>query len=64
MDAYHECGIENNGGDSCRIFREVFAHVAECVQNVLDEKDDISTLNEFVKDAVVGELVNPRVTSV
>lgn len=64
MDAYHECGIENNGGDSCRIFREVFAHVAECVQNVLDEKDDISTLNEFVKDAVVGKLVNPRVTSV
>ncbi len=61
MDAYHECGIENNGGDSCRIFREVFGHVSREVQRVLDEKGDASDLNPFVRDAVVGKLVNPRV---
>lgn len=63
MDAYHECGIGNNGGDSCRIFREVFTHIADEVQKVLDEKGDTSDLNPFVRDAIVGKLVNPRVIS-
>ncbi len=60
MDAYHECGLENNGGDSCRIFREVFSHVSSEVQKVLDERGDTSDLNPFVRDAIVGKLVNPR----
>lgn len=60
MDAYHECGIENNGGDSCRIFREVFTHVSGRVQEVLDGNGDMSSLNPFVRDAIVGKLVNPK----
>lgn len=63
MDAYHECGLENNGGDSCRIFREVFGHVSSSVQAVLDGKEDVSGLNPFVRDAIVGKLVNPRTVS-
>ena len=63
MDAYHECGLENNGGDSCRIFREVFGHVSSSVQAVLDGKEDVSELNPFVRDAIVGKLVNPRTVS-
>ncbi len=63
MDAYHECGIENIGGDSCRIFKEVFTHIAGEVQAVLDGGGDISGLNPFVRDAIVGKLVNPRVVS-
>lgn len=61
MDAYHECGMENNGGDSCRIFKEVFLHVAEEVQKVIDGRGDTTDLNDFVRDAIVGKLVNPRV---
>ena len=60
MDAYHECGLENNGGDSCRIFKEVFGHVSAEIQKVLDEKQDLDALNPFVKDAILGKLVNPR----
>ncbi len=63
MDAYHECGIENTGGDSCRIFREVFSHISDEIQTILDGKEDVSTLNPFVKDAIVGKLVNPKTVS-
>ncbi len=63
MDAYHECGIENTGGDSCRIFREVFTHITSEIQAVMDEGGDVSGLNPFVRDAIVGKLVNPKVVS-
>ena len=63
MDAYYECGLSENGGDSCRIFREVFTHVSDAVQEVLDGSGDVSGLNPFVRDAIVGKLVNPRVVS-
>ena len=63
MDAYHEGCLEDNGNDSCRIFREVFTHVSKEVQSVLDGEGDVSGLNPFVRDAIVGKLVNPRVVS-
>ncbi len=60
MDAYHEGSIEENGGDSCRIYREVFGHIAVRVQQVLDGDVEISSVNPFIRDAVVGKLVNPK----
>lgn len=63
MDAHHECGISNIGGDSCRIFREVFTHISKEVQAVLDGNGDVSGLNPFVRDAIVGKLVNPKTVS-
>lgn len=63
MDAYHECGLENTGGDSCRIFREVFGHISGQVQDILDGRVDVSDLNPFVRDAIVGKLVNPKTIS-
>lgn len=63
MDAYHEGCLEDNGNDSCRIFKEVFGHISACVQEVLDGDGDVSGLNPFVRDAIVGKLVNPKVVS-
>ena len=63
MDAYHECGIEENGGDSCRIFKEVFGHVSSEIQNILDTQPDMSGYNPFVRDAIIGKLVNPKTVS-
>ncbi|MFA6952370.1 MAG: radical SAM protein [Candidatus Methanomethylophilaceae archaeon] len=63
MDASCECGIENNGGDSCRIFKAVFTHIQKTVDDILNEKPDLSQYNRFVRDAIVGKLVNPKITS-
>ena len=60
MDAYYEGGLENNGGDSCRIFKEVFTHVAQEIQKILDTHPDMSQYNPFIRDAVIGKLINPK----
>ncbi len=63
LDAHYESGIENNGGDSCRIYREIFTHVKKCVDEIIDEKKDLSKYNPFVRDAVLGKIVNPALSS-
>ncbi|MBR2255408.1 MAG: radical SAM protein [Candidatus Methanomethylophilaceae archaeon] len=60
MDAYYETGTENNGGDSCRIFKALFGHISVEIQKILDEQPDMSKYNLFVRDAIVGKLVNPK----
>lgn len=63
MDAYHECGIEENGGDSCRIFKGVFGHVSSEIQKILDTQPDMNDYNPFIRDAIIGKLVNPKTIS-
>jgi uncharacterized protein len=62
IDAYYECGISKNGGDSCRIFKEVFGHVLASVENIIENRPDLSVYNKFVRDAVIGKLVNPKIS--
>ncbi len=61
IDAHYETGIENTGGDSCRIFREVFGHVLESVEGIIQDQKDLSNYNKFVRDAVLGKLINPKI---
>jgi len=63
MDAYHECGITNIGGDSCRIFKAVFGHIRDTMEQIENERPDLSVYNRFVRDAMLGKLINPRITS-
>lgn len=64
IDALNDGGIENNGGDSCRIFREVFAHVKKETDAIVSEKKDLGKYNPFVRDAVLGKLVNPALSGI
>ncbi|MCQ2069735.1 MAG: radical SAM protein [archaeon] len=61
LDAMCQGGIENNGGDSCRIYREVFTYIKQTIDSIIEEKKDLSKYNAFVRDAVLGKLVNPMV---
>ena len=60
IDAYYETGLGTNGGDSCRIFKEVFGHVLSTVENIIETRPDLSQYNGFVRDAVLGKLINPK----
>ncbi|MDR2846389.1 MAG: radical SAM protein [Candidatus Methanoplasma sp.] len=64
IDAYYESGIDNKEGDSCRIYREIFTHVLETVNGILEDKPDLSGYNKFVRDAVLGKLINPKISGV
>lgn len=63
MDAYHEGCIEDNGNDSCRIYKAVFTHVSGEIRKILDDKPDLSQYNMFVRDAILGKLMNPKTIS-
>jgi len=62
VDAYYETGIDKNGGDSCKIFKEVFGHVLSSVSEIKDTRPNLSEYNQFVRDALLGKLINPNIT--
>ena len=62
IDAFYEMGLDKAGGDSCRIFKEVFGHVLSSVEKIVETRPDLSEYNGFVRDAVLGKLINPKMT--
>lgn len=64
IDACYECGIENIGGNSCRIFKGIFRHVMDVSEEILRDKPDLSQYNKYVRDAIIGKLVNPKIINI
>ena len=64
VDAYFECGIENAGGDSCKIFKAVFGHILKTMNDITKERPDLSVYNKFVREAVLGKMINPKITTI
>jgi uncharacterized protein len=61
VDAYYESGMNRPGGDSCRIFKGIFGHVLASVEEIVESRPDLSDYNKFVRDAVLGKLINPKI---
>ncbi len=61
VDAFREGGTSVLENPSCKIYREVFTHVKNETDKLLDEKPDLSEYNHFVRDAIVGKLINPKI---
>ncbi|MCL2712266.1 MAG: radical SAM protein [Methanomassiliicoccaceae archaeon] len=59
VDALSEGSMSNNGGTSCTIFRKVFTHILGTMNRILADRPDLSVYNKFVRDAVIGRLVDP-----
>jgi uncharacterized protein len=53
--------MDRNGGNSCRIFKKIFTHILRTTEFILNEKPDLSGYNRFVREAIVGKLVNPNI---
>jgi uncharacterized protein len=64
IDALSEGPMSDNGGTSCRIFKKVFTHILTTVGSILSDRPDLSCYNRFVRDAVIGRLVNPNIVSI
>lgn len=64
IDAFYEGEIENNCGYSCNMYKEIFLHVMESAENIMKNRPDLKQYNKFIRDAVLGKLINPRITSV
>ena len=60
VDAMAENGMEENGGFSCTTYKAIFLHIKSEIERILREKPDLSGYNRFVRDAIVGKIINPR----
>jgi uncharacterized protein len=59
IDALSEGSITKRNGDSCMIFKKVFGHILNVTENILCERPDLSRYNKFVREAIIGKMVNP-----
>ncbi|KQM10037.1 hypothetical protein AOA81_05215 [Methanomassiliicoccales archaeon RumEn M2] len=55
-----ENGIGENGGFSCVTYKAVFSHIKSEMERILRDKPDLSGYNRFIRDAIVGKMINPR----
>lgn len=60
LDAYYEGNASVPEGASCRIYKGLFTHIKEFVDHIMMTKPDMSQYNGFIKDAVLGRLINPQ----
>jgi len=61
IDAMADGDIRLNGGFGCKVYRAIFKHIKSTMDAILDTKPDLAQYNHFIRDAVVGKLINPRV---
>lgn len=61
VDAFADGDITSSGGVSCRIYKGLMPHIRDTIKDIMDTKPDMSQYNGFVKDAVLGKLINPHV---
>ncbi len=61
IDAFADGDIENSGGVSCRIYKGLMPHIKDIIDDILQNKPDMNQFNGFVRDAVLGKLINPQI---
>ncbi len=63
MDADCEGDIRKNDNPSCRIYKAVFTHIKREIDHILEDKPDMSQYNMYVRDMVLGKLINPGIVN-
>ena len=61
IDAFAEGDIESPDFLTCKIYKGVMSHIRDVVNDILETKPDMEDYNGFIKYAVLGKLMNPRV---
>ena len=61
FDAMADGDVQSPGGFSCQVYKKLFMHIAATMVRIINEKEDLSQYNRFVRDAVIGKLTNPNI---
>ena len=61
IDALTDGDATAPGGASCRIYKALFSHIKDFVDDIMATKPDMSGYNGFIKDVVLGKLINPQI---
>ena len=61
IDALAEGNMESQDFVSCRIYKGLMPHIKDVITDILENKPDMNQFNGFVRDAVLGKLINPQI---
>ena len=61
IDALADGDIESADGVSCRIYKGLMPHIRDTITDILENKPDMNQFNGFLRDAILGKLINPQV---
>ena len=61
IDALADGDIGSAGGVSCRIYKGLMPHIRDTITDILENKPDMNQFNGFVRDAILGKLINPQI---
>ena len=61
IDALADVGITEQESLTCRIYKGLLPHIKDVMEDILENRPDMNQYNGFVKDAVLGKLINPQV---
>ncbi len=60
LDALADGKIDSPGGSACRIYKGLFTHIKDTVEDIMAKKPDMNAYNGFIKDAILNRLINPQ----
>ncbi len=63
VDAYYDGDAKSSGGFSCQVYKAVFGHIDATLKDIIENERDLSVYNRYVRDAVIGNLTNPKIFS-
>ena len=61
IDALAEGDITSSEFVSCRIYKGLMPHIKDVITDILENKPDMNNYNGYVKDAILGKLINPQI---
>lgn len=61
IDALCDGDMTARGDISCRYYKEVFTHIKRTLDEIQNTKPDLSQYNGYIRDAIMGKLINPQV---
>ena len=61
IDALAEGDITSSDFVSCRIYKGLMPHIKDVITDILENKPDMNNYNGYVKDAILGKLINPQI---
>jgi uncharacterized protein len=64
MDALSEGSMNGNGGPSCKIFKKIFGHILNVTNDITANERDLSQYNKFIREAVIGNLIDPKLMNI
>lgn len=61
IDALADGDITKQDSLTCRIYKGLLPHIKDVVDDIIETKPDMNQYNGFIKDAILGKLINPQI---